>query len=944
MDYKAVVSMDAIRDYIGDASIVAFDFETAPLPAYRDEDRAALDAHMAHIVGISLSVSEGTAVYIPLRHLAGDNADPVAVMGFLRAAVFENPNVTKVAHNLAFEGMFLYALGIVVQPPCYDTIAASQLTLKGHAQFRELSDSGLKRLAASLLGANVTTFGEATQGQHFDELDAQSPEAIRYACADSDYTLQLYHKFNAWFDAYLPKHRVIVEQVESPTAVYCGLMKYNGVRMDSDTMQYKREEAEARREDLRALIAGIIGDVDIGANASTAAFKRHLFDTMGLPVLKTTATNKEAADDQTMMMLAEWCAAHRPELVPLFELVQEYRKLGKIAATYIDGYLRHLNPVTGCVHPDLMPLATETGRFASRRPNLQNCFDPLTEILTPRGFVPFPELSQRDKVAQWRDGEISFVEPDGIIMQEYRGEMIHVKSDHTDLFMTPDHRCLVQDRKTRQYCVFPASQYPKEHKQLHAAQYHFGEKRLSHMGIVLLTATQADGYFHDGGIEFTFTKARKYRRLVQTLEASGVPYSDSVKGDGSVRVRILKGETSDWLRRELGARKSWGRWLLAYDRQTVRGILAEIMHWDGCFTRTNHYSSSIKENADWMQVLYALTGHRAHMREYESANPKAAINYQLDVSEKDFSLTGSAKITRYPYEGMVYCVSVPSGYIMVRRGGQVSITGNCPRKDNDPVGVRSFIVAPMGKALLSLDFSQIELRVGAFYCRDDNMLETYKQGGDIHAQTTAIVYGIPFEQAVDKNADHYKERRTIAKNCNFGICFNLFAKGLQRNLRFKAGLSKSLGECEQIIRNLKAGYPLLGRWQSKAIDRAKLTRYTETWLGRRRYLPGIASEDWSKRSYAERCSLNSPIQGTAADILKLALGRIVRGLPERLWLRPLLQIHDEIVFELPADKLHEAVAFVKECMEARPFPEFDVPIVAEASYGLNFGDMAEMES
>ena len=96
--------------------------------------------------------------------------------------------------------------------------------------------------------------------------------------------------------------------------------------------------------------------------------------------------------------------------------------------------------------------------------------------------------------------------------------------------------------------------------------------------------------------------------------------------------------------------------------------------------------------------------------------------------------------------------------------------------------------------------------------------------------------------------------------------------------------------------------------------------------------------------FAERCALNTPIQGTAADILKLALSRLLVGLPARPWLRPLLQIHDELVFELPADRIPEATAFVRACMEAQPFPAFDVPIVAEAAVGSNFGDMSEVAS
>lgn len=560
-------------------------------------------------------------------------------MGYLQKALFENTAIVKVAHNLSFEAMFLYALGMVVQPPCYDTIAAAQLTLKSNTQFRSLSDSGLKTLVPQLFDTELPDFGSVTGGRFFDELSPQDAETVRYACADSDYALRLYHVFNGWFDKYLPKHRRIVEQIESPTAVYCGLMRYNGLLMDRAAMEEKQAEAEGRIAKIREEIAFITGDVEIGANASTSAFKSYLYNDLGLPVVKTTAKYQEAADDETMILLADWCREHKPELASLFELVQEYRRWGKIKVTYLDGYLRHINSATGRIHPDLMPLGTETGRFAARNPNMQNC----------------------------------------------------------------------------------------------------------------------------------------------------------------------------------------------------------------------------------------------------------------------------------------------------------------PRKDNDPVGIRSMIVAPEGCVLLSLDFSQIELRVGAFYCRDEKMLQTYRDGGDIHAQTTSVIYGIPFEQAVDKNAEHYKERRTIAKNCNFGVFFGLFPRGLQKTLKFKAGLDTPLSDCERIIANLKSGYPQLSLWQEVVKRQAAARRYSETWLGRRRYLPNITSEDWGKKSFAERCAMNTPIQGTAADILKLALARLIVGLRERPWLRPLLQIHDELVFELPKGKVEEAAAFVRSCMEAQPFPEFDVPVIAEGAFGPSFGSLAEME-
>ena len=364
--------------------------------------------------------------------------------------------------------------------------------------------------------------------------------------------------------------------------------------------------------------------VDIGANASTKAFKDYLYKTLHLPVLKTTAKSSEAADDEALILLSEWCEKNKAELVPLFQMIKEYRKWNKLKATYIDGYLKFLNSTTKRIHPDLMPLAAETGRFASRNPNLQNC----------------------------------------------------------------------------------------------------------------------------------------------------------------------------------------------------------------------------------------------------------------------------------------------------------------PRKDNDPIGVRKFIAAQEGKLLMSLDFSQIELRVGAFYCRDEKMLDTYRNNGDIHAQTTSVIFNIPFSKAVDKDASFYKERRTIAKNCNFRVFYGLFPKGLQKTLK---------------ISNLKVGYKGLETWQQEVKRQAAEHGYTETYLGRRRYLSNIRSADWGKKSFAQRCALNTPIQGTAADILKLAMGRIIKGLKDRLWLKAILQIHDELVFEVPENKVNEAIKFVKACMEQRPFEDFDVPIIAEAEAGKTFGTLHEME-
>lgn len=637
-NYRCVTSVQEIQDYIGNSKIIAFDYETAPDEPYRMEEKAALDPHKSHIVGCSFSVKEHTGIYIPVAHKIGENIDNMSFYCFLKSFL-TNKNIIKIAHNIAFESAVSCHQHIVIQPPVYDTICAAQMTLKSNYEFRKLADSGLKRLSAEICHEPLPTFSDVTNGRHFDELDAQDFETVRYGCADSDFALRLYHIFNNWFDRFLPKHRYIVEQIESPTAVYLGIMKHNGVPVDADLMKSRQQEAEQQMQRIRNEITMLIGDVEIGANCGTKAFKDYLYQTLKLPVMKVTASNKEAADDASMIMLKEWCDANRPELSSLFTFVQEYRKWGKIKSTYIDGYLKYISSATGRIHPDFFALSTETGRMNCRNPNIQNC----------------------------------------------------------------------------------------------------------------------------------------------------------------------------------------------------------------------------------------------------------------------------------------------------------------PRKSNDPIGVRNFIKAAEDHLILSLDFSQIELRVGAFYCRDRTMMGTYKNGGDIHAATTSVIFGCTYEDAQDKHRKEYKEQRTIAKNVNFGTFYGLFPKGLQSTLKFKAGVEKSVDECSEIISNLKAGYPALTAWQEETKQDAARKMYIETWLGRRRYLPNIRSDNWGLKSFAERCALNTPIQGTAADILKLAIVRILEGLPSRPWLKPILQIHDELTFIIPKERLNEAVDFIRKCMEQQPFPEFDLPLVAEASVGESFGNFEELE-
>ena len=258
---------------------------------------------------------------------------------------------------------------------------------------------------------------------------------------------------------------------------------------------------------------------------------------------------------------------------------------------------------------------------------------------------------------------------------------------------------------------------------------------------------------------------------------------------------------------------------------------------------------------------------------------------------------------------------------------------------NDYVGVRNFIVSPEGWLLMEADYSQVELRIVAYLSQDAVMLDAYKNGEDIHSITTSAVFGISREEAADKHHSEYKHRRTVAKSTMFGILYGIGAKGLSVNLKASAGVRASVEQCEQYIAGIKARYTNLAAWQQYAKETARRRQYAQTALGRRRYLPGIRSQDFRRRASSERMAMNTPVQGLAADCLKLAMGRLVKTLADKPYIRPVMTVHDSLVYEVRADHVDEAAALVKGCMEALPPLENFMPLVAEVAVGERYGEL-----
>ncbi len=265
----------------------------------------------------------------------------------------------------------------------------------------------------------------------------------------------------------------------------------------------------------------------------------------------------------------------------------------------------------------------------------------------------------------------------------------------------------------------------------------------------------------------------------------------------------------------------------------------------------------------------------------------------------------------------------------------VAVTGrlssNNPNLQNIPIRTergreirKAFVARNDNHTLVSADYSQIELRIVAAISGDENMIQAFKDKKDIHTATAAKVYNV-------EESEVTSTMRRAAKAVNFGIIYGQSAFGLAENI----GVSRT--EAKTIIDNYFTQYPAIKHYMDRSINFAKEHGYVETVLGRKRWLKDIYSANFTVRGYAERNAINMPIQGTAADMIKMAMITIHRELKKQgLASKMLLQVHDELVFDVPKDELATVLPIIKHCMETAMELPHGVPSSVETGSGQNW--------
>ncbi|MEP7374411.1 MAG: DNA polymerase I [Chitinophagaceae bacterium] len=276
-----------------------------------------------------------------------------------------------------------------------------------------------------------------------------------------------------------------------------------------------------------------------------------------------------------------------------------------------------------------------------------------------------------------------------------------------------------------------------------------------------------------------------------------------------------------------------------------------------------------------------------------------------------------------------------TGRVHTTYGQAVAVTGrlasNNPNLQNIPVRTdrgkeirKAFIPRDIEHVLLSADYSQIELRIVAAISGDINMCEAFRNGTDIHTATAARVYSI-------LDSDVTKEMRYKAKSVNFGIIYGQGAFGLADNL----GISRT--EAKEIIDNYKKQFPGIQQYMDSMINFAREHGYVQTLMGRKRWLRDINSSNFTVRGFAERNAINSPIQGTAADMIKLAMQKVHAAMQkEKMKSKMIMQVHDELVFDAMRAEVKELRPLIVENMQIAMILPNDVPVIAECGEGENW--------
>lgn len=721
-------------------------------------------------------------------------------------------------------------------------------------------------------------------------VDPDNDCCLRYALRDVERTILLWGVFSDAM-AELDVEEGYQRERKLLKTVY--RMETDGISIRTDSLDKKTKELERNIRKQEKTIGKFLSqegypEVNLNSNKELPDL---LFNQMEYPVVKETKGGNPSTDKDAIEALIEICEEDEDqEVIDGFFVPYLIRSSNQSAIRYLRSY-NAFKIGTDRAYADLYPSLNQTGtgttRFSSSKPNGQNaCLHPDTEVLTSEGWVRAEDIADSHKVAQyWKDSKkIDFVEPSKIHKHRFVGDLVNVKTElHINFTVTPNHRCLVENRKTGELKEVLAENFPNDFKLPQAGYYSEGGTNLSQQQIIFLCATQADGsYVKQGGIRYAFKKQRKIKRLRTCLQEIKAKFTEKEVGDITT-FYISADCPSAKLAKVWMPHKQFNQKFLELNKASLETLCEELFFWDGDYTRKSVYSSSDKNNVEWAQIFFLLAGKRA---ETVTRTPKNAWtkkpHYYVNVTAQDYSLTSNRTLSKVKHEGYVYCVTVPSSFIIIRSNGKVAITGNSKITEVDigkqvtiPGSRNRDIFAPRpGKVWYAIDYNQLELRIFAAVSGEDSLIQALAEGYDFHGYVASRIFDKPPEEIT-------KQERRIAKNTNFAIIFGASPR--------KVNATAGIPDAYELFAGL---FPNVHSYMQSTIKEVRKTGYVRTLDGYRLDVPHNAPYK----------AVNYKVQGTAGSIVKQAMIDIdEEGLVDWINARMALQIHDELLIEVDED-------------------------------------------
>ena len=803
------------------------------------------------------------------------------------------------------------------------------------AQLADQARSALFRHMKTLTDTEVTTPPERSGWAQVNKFCATM---IRYAGSD---VLALGAVMRV-LEPQLPVSREVLDR-ERKFQEACARISLDGFHLDSRHVKAKITEYEASRtaaqRNVRVLSGGLIENP-----SSPDTGKKLLEIDPGIALERSEKTGEPSAAKASLEPIAK-----RPDLTgALCKQILEYRH----TVTTLGLLLRPLEALCDYgdsrMRPTVYTIEASTGRTSCRRPNGQQlCYTSDMDILTRQGWKAFSEIDDSDYVAQWSDGIIEFVKPEAVLHQAYDGPMIRISGEHHEQVVTPAHRVYSKTRDGK-LMIERADSWLK-----HGAVNKIVDRKFIRGGRLIgrkltdderlslyrAVAVQADGHFRDD-CNFVSIKVTKDRKIKRSRELGFAGrYTGIFTGPDRREVYDAKAYEADckpWL---VMPEKVFNvPALLELDSSELEGFLHEVMIWDGDSIRKAGYRQHEEraEAVDAVEMAAFLSGNSTCRSVYELKGRRYANVQVFPKTDRHASRTNVEEV---PSDGMIHCVTVPSGAVVVRSAsGKVIVSGNSRRG-----GIRACVDADPGFMGISADFSACEIRVAAALSGDKGLLEAETsrkchQCGEFAYEEKPCPCGVD----EDGKLKAHTGLHWLAAHLTFGD-----NPTKENRYKCKAVIFRKLfgGRPDSDVAEKIAAVfdneiaPVYSSW-----DKWLRKCYYEGMLVYRNYEEGVnyavpieGSRRIIYRTYSGRniyihngahAAGNGGIQGTARELL---VDGVLKWKQTEWGTYPILPVHDEILAWVPENRAEEAVAELGRCMETSVLsvPDWEVKIGAD---------------